>query len=201
MSERPSRSLASVLGKLARSRLDEDAWRGLYLHLWPFVLANSARYLGGVEDFAEDVSQEVMIRLARYCPFEALQDENAFRAYVRAVCRNVARSQIRRMAREESALDDVASNPVDTLAAPSTSNDNFLSREMLGAALDLLDATDRSLLELSLGGFSGREIAEVTGLSRSNVYVRIHRLRKTLRKALQNKQLGNHAASVTGESL
>jgi RNA polymerase sigma-70 factor (ECF subfamily) len=49
--------------------------------------------------------------------------------------------------------------------------------------LDRQNEADRALLLLSLEGNSYREIAEVIGISESNVGTRLSRLKKSLREA------------------
>ena len=50
----------------------------------------------------------------------------------------------------------------------------------LAETIRTLPSDDRTLLVSSLEGYSHAEIAEITGLSTSNVGVRLHRLRKRL---------------------
>ena len=53
-------------------------------------------------------------------------------------------------------------------------------QEWLIEALQTFEVVDRTLLLSSLEGFSHAETAQLTGLSKSNVGVRLHRLRKQL---------------------
>ena len=53
-----------------------------------------------------------------------------------------------------------------------------------------LDAIDRSLMLLSLDGFSYREMAKLLGISESNVGVKINRIKKRLGRQLQEAKDG-----------
>lgn len=56
--------------------------------------------------------------------------------------------------------------------------------------INTLPVTERTIISLVLEESSGKEIAEVTGLSEENVRVRIHRIKKKL--AEEFKKLENH---------
>jgi RNA polymerase sigma factor (sigma-70 family) len=183
MATKPRIALTSILDSLARSRNDEEAWRSLYAQLWPYVMGLNYRFLGGDSDLAEDASQEVMIRLARYCKFEKLKKEDAFRAYVRTVCRNVCRRLLRRrLAAREVSLDELDLQRSEALLGEQAPDEELLAQELLGSAVDKLGPADRQLFTLLIGGFAANEITNITGLARGNVYVRVHRLRHKLRK-------------------
>ena len=181
-------SVAEAIRKLARPRHDEEAWRILYTQLWPFVMTVNYRLLNGLRDLAEDASQDVMIRLARYCPFDKLEKEDAFRAYVRTVCRNVARTYVQRIAgRREVRLEEAQG---EALTAQETADEVLLTQELLGVARDKLDRDERKLLALLVGGFKPEDIAEVMDITANNVHVRVHRLRRKLGNLLPDNLLG-----------
>lgn len=184
-------TLGEAVARLARSRRDEDAWQTLYELLWPFAMALNYRVLGGLQDLAEDASQDALIRLARYCPFERLTNVEAFRAYVRTVCRNVSFTYLRRLKdRHETDLDEVPREQAVATGATHEADERMLLRELFGSALDDLDSEDARLLALLASGLSPHEIARIAGISRENTYVRIHRLRRRLGKMLRMNELG-----------
>src|SRR5215467_4150923 len=97
--------LNKVLVRLARQRRDQEAWGELYVRMWPFVLAQNYRCLGGRRDLAEDAAQDVFFRLIRYCAFEHLEDPVDFYAYLTVVCINVSKTYLfRQHRRKETAL-------------------------------------------------------------------------------------------------
>jgi len=61
----------------------------------------------------------------------------------------------------------------------------------LRAAIQQLKKIDRSLILLVLEGFAYKEIAEISGLSVSNVGARINRIKTKIREQINNKNLNS----------
>ena len=64
---------------------------------------------------------------------------------------------------------------------------------VLRACIQELPSLDRAIVLLHLEERNYDEIAEITGLGRSNVSVRLVRLKERLRRALERKGLGKEA--------
>jgi RNA polymerase sigma factor (sigma-70 family) len=183
--------LAEALRRLATDRSDQEAWRILFLGAWGTGLSASNRTLRGQVELAKDVTQEAFQRLIKYCDFQELQDPDAFLPYFRAVCRNVARDALRRLAPELAAqvpLEelDTASPRVEQPATPEQlARAEQLKRELLAA----LDSEDQQLLRLLIEGYSLPEVSGRLNLSYANAAVRLHRLRVLLRNYMKDKNL------------
>jgi RNA polymerase sigma-70 factor (ECF subfamily) len=54
--------------------------------------------------------------------------------------------------------------------------------------IDRLSFLDKTLVSLYLEDLSYREIADVVGISKGNVGVRLHRIKKTLNRCLEARQ-------------
>lgn len=174
--------IAEALATLAVSRRDERAWERLYRYAWPFVRAIVYRRLGGVEGLAEDATQEVFIRLLRYCPFPELQSPDAFRGYLWRVSDNVGRTYRRRiMANHTVALpDDEATGSSD---AGAGSAEDIELGQVLQDVWRTLKGPERSMLQMLVEGYSISEIAQTLGLSYGAAAIRLMRLRTKLRKS------------------
>jgi RNA polymerase sigma factor (sigma-70 family) len=176
-------SLSDILSRLAKSRADMDAWQLLYLQMWPLVVSWNYRLLGGSRQVAEDASQEVFLRLLKYSTFDKLQQPNAFLSYLRTVCRNVSRdclNDLRR--RREAGLEQQSIQLWRSSGLPRAEDAEIT--ESYGRVLAELNHEDRELIELAVLGYTLHEIAEATGLKYNNAAVRIHRIRKRIRKML-----------------
>ncbi|MGH9365977.1 MAG: RNA polymerase sigma factor [Thermoanaerobaculia bacterium] len=181
-------TLAAVLIRLSLRREDKEAWTLLYDLTWPRILAICYRALRGVHDRAEDASQEVFIRLLRYCDFRKVQDPGDFLRYLHTVAKNAANDYLREMRhvvvdfeQQEASLQDIL--PV------ATPEQVARAKELLERLWDELDPEERTLAEFLMEGHTVSEIAQRLGWSYSNAGVRIHRLRQRIRKLFKEKGL------------
>lgn len=176
--------LADILTQLRAAPADEEAWRQLHERLWPFVYGVVYRRLHGARTAAEDAAQEVFLRLARAMPFARMPEEGAFRAYVWKVADNVARTLRARLLREAEATES------ETLQSEGPSPEaEATARDVLRALVSELDSTEIEMVRLLLEGHGLADIVSKTGLSYGVAGVRLHRLRRKLRKSLSEKGL------------
>jgi RNA polymerase sigma factor (sigma-70 family) len=175
--------LSAVLHILARAPDSTEAWQQLYELAWPFVFAFTYRYLRGARYLAEDASQEVFLRLIKYCNFSKVFDPQIFRAYVAVICINVCHDYLRRIKREAQ-WSESAPIPYPY----SSPEEHAKLQDLLNEAFEQLNETDQKLLSLSIQGYKLPEIVKALGLSYENTAVRLHRLRSKLRKSLKRLQ-------------
>ena len=83
----------------------------------------------------------------------------------------------------EHGVADVAEIPASN-KEPESIQGSLEAREWLAMSLRGLSSVDREILSLTIQGYSLSDLAEATGLSYTNAGVRLHRLRKRLRKSL-----------------
>lgn len=183
--------LTEALRRLAADRRDEEAWRALFLGAWGTGLSAANRTLRGQVELAKDVTQEAFQRLIKYCDFQELQDPDAFLAYFRAVCRNVARDALARLAPELAA--QVPLEELDTasprLEKPATPEELARGEQLKGELLATLDPEDQQLFRLLIEGYTLPEVSDRLNLSYANAAVRLHRLRLRLRNYMKSKNL------------
>jgi len=82
-------------------------------------------------------------------------------------------------------LDDDAHDPIDHLVDPGATPEQIAQQRDLHRVIAALDPLNRALLLLWLDDLPYREIADVLGLSESNVGVRLNRLKARLRTDLE----------------
>ncbi|MEO0604972.1 MAG: sigma-70 family RNA polymerase sigma factor [Myxococcota bacterium] len=130
----------------------------------------------------EELLQEVWLALWR--ALGRFREESSLRTYVFRVAHNVAIKHVRRdrRDREEPGLPE---SVADDTPAPGEALDQHRRRERLVAAIRELPDVDRQLAMLHLEGLTNAEIADVTGLTASNVGTRLHRVRQRLRRRLE----------------
>jgi RNA polymerase sigma-70 factor (ECF subfamily) len=128
-----------------------------------------------------DNFQEIVYQLWK--SYSKLQNRNSIGSWIYAVSINTSISRIKKISRIEyrETLPDI----------PDTS-DNFdeLSKneslKLLLNAIYKLDEIDRSIMLLYLDEKSYDEIAEIIGISKSNVGVRINRAKASLKQNIKN---------------
>jgi RNA polymerase sigma factor (sigma-70 family) len=178
--------LSSILVLLAGAPSDETAWRRLYEIIWPFISSIAFRRLKN-RGAAEDVSQEVLLRLMKAQPFKHIREPSEFRAYIARMTLNAANTFWRADHRLNQAQElTYEISPTGFLAEPSISPDDYLAlKQAIRKADAVLDSQDVKLLNLILDGQSLTQAAETLAISYSNAAVRLHRAKNSLRKLLK----------------
>lgn len=157
-------------GQLARARFQSllDTHRGI-------VFKVAALYCRDAEerrDLAQDIATQAWRSFPNYDP------ARAFPTWLYRIALNVAISHLRTHGgRETVALEDIAEPAHDEDLARETDDGLRTLQRCIGT----LDPLDRALLLLYLDERPQREIADVLGLSETNVATRIGRLKQRLR--------------------
>ena len=126
-----------------------------------------------------DLFQEIHLELWR--SLELFDGRCALRTWIYRVAHNVAASHIMRQRRVAARLVDL--EVLDTEPAPvdgeAQADDRYAAQKLLDL-IQRLRPADRQIILLYLEGQSAAEIAEITGLSASNIGTKIHRIKKLL---------------------
>jgi len=156
----------------------EADWDVLYADQLPRVY-NYFRYRVGSGPVAEDLTSQTFEKAWR-SRGRYRSDIAGFTTWLLAIARNVAIDH-GRARREHAPLEDA-----EDVAADGTPEDEHArrsDRDRLAALVARLPERERELLALKYGaGATNRAIAELTGLSESNVGTIIHRAVQTLRR-------------------
>jgi RNA polymerase sigma-70 factor (ECF subfamily) len=134
----------------------------------------------------KDLYQEIMFQLWRSLP--SFAGASTIDTWVYRVALNTALTHARRRsAHVETPLDDDDGDGALAASSPEAADDTPDLREQsdrLYAAIDRLNAVDRMLVTMYLDDRSYREMAEVIGITESNVGVKLHRVKKMLARSL-----------------
>jgi RNA polymerase sigma factor (sigma-70 family) len=151
-----------------------------------------ARYLLSNREEAEDVTQEVLLRLWRH---REGVDEERLGAWLLRVTRNACYDLLRRRRSEAAAgltptFDDVAVGEVASAEPdPRTQAEAADFRRRLLAALADLGEPYKSVIILrEVQGLPHREIGEALGIPEVTVRVHLHRGRRKLRERLKEDE-------------
>jgi RNA polymerase sigma-70 factor (ECF subfamily) len=179
--------LPDELALVARAKVEPTAFAAIYDHYFPRIY-NYVRYrvsdAARVDDLTALVFERALAGIHSYRPERA-----GFATWLFAIARNAVndwlRGQQRRRWLSLEALSGRASpepQPEDIVAANET-------RAQLLAAMGCLSKRERDLIALKFAaGLTNRRIAELTGLSASNVGVILYRAVRRLRAELSSRK-------------
>lgn len=161
-----------------RHRAEQQAFEALWREHRGIALKVAGVYARGVED-RRDLVQEIAAQLWRsFASFDARKAK--FGTWFYRIALNVAISHLRRSGEGQGRVEPLDEDHLETLAGePAAEPDERLAA--LHAFIGGLDALNRALILLYLEDKSYAEIAEVLGISASNVATKINRVKHTLR--------------------
>lgn len=137
-----------------------------------------------LDDSAErqDVFQEIVYQLWK--SYASFNNESKFSTWMYKVALNTAMLHIRKgkHAIQKEPLDDAF------LHVAATEEQDFSTDDMrmLYAAINTLNDVDKAIILLYLEEYSYEEIASITGITKTNVSVRLVRIKKKLEEKLKN---------------
>jgi RNA polymerase sigma-70 factor (ECF subfamily) len=129
---------------------------------------------------AQDLVQECFA--SAWKARETLRDDSAIKAWLFSILRNAhaATYQRKRLDIEDADLEDLG------VAADDMGHERVELEECLAS---LPDSHREPLMLQVLGGFSGKEISQMMGISEQNVMTRLSRARQSLRRLMDPKSI------------
>ena len=150
---------------------DREAQEELVSLLAPLVFRLVSRFFRSRDD-VEDLAQAAFIRF--FSKIDQVRPGDNVAGWASRVTINVCYDRLRKIRRERAAIDDFRYQP---RIRPVDANPDG----RLGMALDRLDENLRVPLVLKeVEGYSVNEISEMTGITESNVKIRLYRARKKM---------------------
>jgi len=143
------------------------------------AIGRLCRHYEASAEARRDLEQEILVALWR--AVASFRGESSEKTFVLRVAHNVAVSHVARSMRERRTQAE-ASATVSDPARPDDHADARAALARIDSRLRAMDLPSRQLVLLALEGCTTAEIAEVTGLSATNVTTRLSRLRHALTK-------------------
>lgn len=131
------------------------------------------------DDDREDVLQEMMYQLWKSYP--RFKGDSKFSTWMYSVCLNTAITYRKKIKKEKT--ESLSAMHYQMSDQPAASQDESI--RLLFEAIGTLSALNKAIIFLYLEDMSYDEIAAITGLSKSNVSVRLVRIKKELEKKLK----------------
>jgi RNA polymerase sigma-70 factor (ECF subfamily) len=167
----------ALMARIAKG--DEPAFRALARRHLPAVVGIARRILGNAAD-AEDVAQEVMLRVWTYAP--RWQPLAQFRTWLTRVVVNLCLDRKRRAPWVEL---EAAGEIVDPTPAATERSERDERDRMVASAIARLPDRQRAAIVLTYSeGMSNAQVAEILGTSVSAVETLLVRGKQNLRRAL-----------------
>lgn len=134
----------------------------------------------GSDDNAKDAYQEVLLRI--WQNIESFRGESLLKTWISRISVNVCITFAAMSKRKSSLFIRFAdSDDYPNLIEADPCNDDELKMKFFREFMSGLNASDRILVSLYLEDTGTKEIAEITGLSESNVRVKIHRIKNQIK--------------------
>lgn len=152
----------------------------------PKILSVVRGVVSNRED-AEEVAQDVFVKA--YFSIKSFRGDCSFSTWLFRIAYNMSVSKTRLKKREHIPIEKTGNIPDNNSLKEQ---ENYLDRErqykILNKILGELEASDRFLI-ISFYNHekSIKEIAEITGMSESNVKVKLHRIKKRLNSLMGDK--------------
>nr|WP_280931066.1 RNA polymerase sigma factor [Aquimarina sp. 2201CG14-23] len=152
----------------------------IYKKCYPMVLQMCLGYMKGDVDLANDLTQEVFINI--WNAMSSFKGQSTHKTWVYRITVNTCLQHIRKEKNKKKvSLDKV----VYALAEePKITSDQ---NQSLYQAIGNLDELDRLLIMMVLDGQEYDYISKIMGIKPTNVRVKIHRIKRRLKKILNNE--------------
>jgi RNA polymerase sigma factor (sigma-70 family) len=166
---------------------DDEAMRKLVLFCEPFARMQLKR--AGVKGAdQDDLVQEALIRVFQSLPKFSRRGDGSFRNWLGVICVNLYRTLLRfRASRRELMIERISEELVD-VSAELTNFDSTLDAKTIIPILwewqkQLLSSRDCEVFELlEFQELTTAEVHERTGVSKQNILVIRHRVKKSMRE-------------------
>ena len=158
---------------------DRDAFSELVAEQYDFIFRTAYKWCGRRED-AEDVAQDVCIKLARI--LSGFEGRSGFQSWLYRVVLNAVRDMQRQKGRTQSHMIDLN---VAALSVPASRQDDAeVDAELWRAVRQLPPRQCDSVLLVYAEQKTHAEAAAILGCSESTVSYHVHAARKALRTVL-----------------
>jgi len=157
--------------------ITEEEFNNIYNEYHPKVYRLCLGYMSGNQPLADDIAQEVFIKL--WEKQNSIKDKRAITSWIYRVSFNTCMMSIRNNKKYSS--DEIE----DTSYQPEKEQDSSESLKQLYQIIDKLKSDEKNMALLLLEGVDTENIAEVLGITKINARVKIHRLRSKLKNEME----------------
>ena len=153
----------------------------IHKQYYPMVSQMCLGFVKGDYDIANDLSQEVFINI--WNKLDGFKGASTYKTWIYRITVNTCLMYIRKDKKKNTL-------PIEKIAHTLTeenSNTKTDESKSLYKAIGKLNELDRLVIMMVLEGQDYEDISEVLGIKSTNVRVKIHRIKKRLKKILKNE--------------
>jgi RNA polymerase sigma-70 factor, ECF subfamily len=176
--------------KLVRASLEGDKKAfGEIVERYRKMVARTVKSMLGDSLFAEDIGQEVFIKLYHSLP--DFRGDSKLSTYIQRIAVNLTLNEIKRRKRFFSMFSQKGNNEMYEFEVPDNeTQDKRDAREIIDKALQSLDPKFRIIVSMRLlQGYSTKETAEILDLPLGTVLSRLSRAQEQLKDILKKLQI------------
>ncbi|SEL83688.1 RNA polymerase sigma-70 factor, ECF subfamily [Aquimarina amphilecti] len=153
----------------------------IYTDCYPMVLQMCLGYMKGDQNLAYDLAQDVFINI--WNAMDNFKGKSAHKTWVYRITVNTCLQYIRK----EKNKKKIPIDAVEHMVAEEVNEVNSDEHKSLYTAIGKLEEIDRLLIMMVLEGQDYDSISEIMGIKPTNVRVKIHRVKKRLKKILDHE--------------
>ncbi|MBQ0732720.1 RNA polymerase sigma factor [Aquimarina celericrescens] len=163
------------------SKKNQQLFESIYKQCFPMVLQMCLGFMKGDKDLANDLSQEVFINI--WNAIDRFKGQSTHKTWVYRITVNTCLQYIRKEKKKNKlSIEKISHVLIDE--SKSVDNDHNKS---LYRAIGKLEELDRLLIMMVLEDQDYENISRVLGIKPTNVRVKIHRVKKRLKKILDHE--------------
>lgn len=160
--------------------MHQTEFNKIYQEHFPKVMRLCMGYTNGNESQAQDLAQEVFVKV--WENIKGFRNQSSLSTWIYRITVNTCLINIRRRARlkvSNSQVIEVGEEPDDR------TENREIQFEQLYSCIDKLSPNSKAIILLELEGLPQKEIAQIIGIKHEAIRVRLHRIKKELTKCVK----------------
>lgn len=163
------------------SATKKELFKSLHKEYQSMVLQVSLGFVKGDMDLAKDLSQDVFINT--WNALDKFKGASSYKTWIYRITVNTCLKYIR----DRKDKNHVRIEHLDVHTADETGNDLDAQNHILYQAIGQLSEVNRLIIIMVLDELEYDDIANIIGITPANLRVKIHRIKKQLRKILEDE--------------
>ncbi|WP_159025627.1 RNA polymerase sigma factor [Aquimarina sp. Aq78] len=163
------------------SKKNQQLFESVYRQCYPMVQQMCLGFMKGDIDMANDLSQEVFINI--WNALENFKGQSTHKTWVYRITVNTCLQYIRK----EKKKKRLSFDKIEHVLVDESQNQDAEQEQGLYIAIGQLEELDRLIIMMVLEGQDYETISHVLGIKPTNVRVKIHRIKKRLKKILDHE--------------